>query len=103
MSLTTTTPREFVIGTFARNNIPNPWAAEALLTELFKDGTDGSTMISAYRTVATPETFVPSFVNMINNAGGIVAASFQPIPEPSCLALSMMGFGILWFFRRRDR
>jgi hypothetical protein len=103
MSLTTTVPGEFVIGSFARNNQPNPWEAQAPLTELFKDFTDGSSMISAYREVATPETFIPTFVNLTNGAGGILAASFQPIPEPSSLALSMMGFGILWFFRRRDR
>ena len=102
MTMSITVPGEFVIAALARNNFDDGGGqgVVAPLTQLFyATSTDGSSAAGAYQFVPAAGTVTPTIYNLTNGVGSVIAASFQPVPEPSCAAL--LTLGALGLTRRR--
>ena len=113
VNVTTTTSGEFVITSFARNNVDfvqgaasgDGLGAQSPLTELFRTSNPGIgettwSAASAYALLGAANTYPLTYYE--NNATGrIIAVTFEaaPIPEPSTALLGSLG--LLAILRRR--
>jgi len=93
-SITTTTASEFLMAAGMANGTTAPTASSPL-TQLFSGDTGSSSGAAGHRFVTSASTVTPTFTG----ANGVIAASFEAIPEPSAALLGAIGFLVL--LRRR--